>query len=201
VNTLTPSQLRALGEVARMWTGVPVALIGASALACQIPSYRRETNDLDLVIAIDLEDAGKLVELAGWRPLPHAGEQAWQSPDGVRVDVVPASERLLAEGVIRWPRSGTEMNLAGLRLAFEASRRLDVDEGLSVLLTSVPAVAVLKVVAYLDRPESREKDIEDLAFLLEQYICDDERRYELLGAHRGDRLRGHQRVRTGSGRG
>jgi predicted nucleotidyltransferase len=182
VSALTPDQLRALRDVAQAWPGVPASLIGATALACQIASYRRETNDLDLVIAIGVEGTGRLAALRGWTPLPQAGEQAWQSPEGVRIDVIPASQRLLAEGVIRWPRSGMEMKLVGLRLAFDASRPLDVGEGLSVLLASVPAVAVLKVIAFMDRPDSRAKDLEDLAFLLDDYLADQDRRFELIGA-------------------
>jgi len=159
-----------------------MAVIGASALAYQLPSYRRETNDLDLVVAISVEDSGRLGELPGWQPLPRAGEQAWQSPEGVRIDIVPASRGLLAQGVLRWPRSGMEMSLVGLRLAFEASRPLDVGEGLSVRLASIPAVAVLKVIAYLDRPEGRTKDLEDLGFLLEHHLDDQDRRFDLIGA-------------------
>lgn len=157
------------------------ALIGASALACQIASYRRTTNDLDLVIATDVKEAGRLAAVDGWRPLPQAGEQAWQSPDGIRVDVIPAGKRLLAESVIRWPRSGMEMSLVGLRLAFDASYPLDVGKGVSVLLASVPTIAILKVIAFLDSPERREKDLEDLAFLLEEYLGDQDRRFELIG--------------------
>jgi hypothetical protein len=97
-----------------------MAVIGASALAYQLPSYRRETNDLDLVVAISVEDSGRFGEIAGWQPLPQAGEQAWQSPEAVRIDIVPASRGLLDQGVLRWPRSGMEMSLVGLRLAFEA---------------------------------------------------------------------------------
>jgi predicted nucleotidyltransferase len=185
VSTLTPQQLSALRDVARAWPGVPAVLIGAGALACQIASFRRQTNDLDLVVAIGMEDIGRLSDLRGWKPLPQGGEQSWQSPGRVRIDLLPASQRLLASGVLRWPRSGMEMKLVGLRLAFDASRPLDVGEGLSVLLASVPAVAVLKVIAFLDRPDSREKDLEDLAFLLEDYLVDPERRFEMIGADPG----------------
>lgn len=182
---LTPGQIRTLREIAQAWSGVRTALIGASALACQIASYRRETNDLDLVVATGVEDAIRLEALPGWKRLPQAGEQAWHSPQGVRVDIVPASPRLLAEGVIRWPQSGMEMRLVGLRLAFDASHPLDLGHGLSVLLASVPAIAVLKAIAFLDRPDSRAKDLEDLAFLLEEYLGDDERRFELIGIDPG----------------
>ncbi len=179
MTALTPAQFRALRTVAETWPNVRASLIGASALACQMNSYRRLTNDLDLVVAIGVEEADRLARVPGWRPLPAAGEQAWQSPDGVRIDLLPASPGPLEKGVIHWPRSGTEMTLVGLRLAFDANQPLDVGEGLAVLVTAVPAVAVMKMIAFLDRPD-REKDLEDLAFLLEEY-AEQDRRFDLIG--------------------
>ena len=96
------SQIAALGAVARAWPSTPFALIGASALSHHIALSWRQTQDLDLTIAVDLED-------------------------------LPAST-------------------AKLRVA------------------SAPAIAVLKMTAWLDRPADRERDFADLAHLFDEYL-------------------------------
>jgi hypothetical protein len=73
------------------------------------------------------------------------------------------------------------MNLVGLRLAFEKGVSLALPESSSMLLATVPTIALLKMAAYRDRPEERERDLDDLAFLLEDYLGDeDDRRFLLI---------------------
>jgi predicted nucleotidyltransferase len=53
-----------------------------------------------------------------------------------------------------------------------------IADDLDVRVAPASVITVLKMVAYLDRPFEREKDLEDLGHLLEHYINqDDERRY------------------------
>ena len=61
------------------------------------------------------------------------------------------------------------MNLAGLRLAFEHHVRIEIDEGCSVRVAATPAIVVLKMVAFLDRPD-REDDLTDIAHVVEHYL-------------------------------
>lgn len=69
------------------------------------------------------------------------------------------------------------MNLAGMRLA--VATRIPVRTGnIEVPVATIPAIALLKMAAFLDRPDARERDLEDLAFLLERYVPDeDDRRF------------------------
>jgi predicted nucleotidyltransferase len=107
------------------------------------------------------------------------GEHAWLSPTGVKVDVVPAGLGLLDAGSLVWPESGYRMNLIGLRLAFEHHVHIPIDAGHSLKVASTPAIVVLKMVAFLDRPD-REDDLTDIAQVLESYLDPlDERRWEL----------------------
>jgi predicted nucleotidyltransferase len=61
------------------------------------------------------------------------------------------------------------VNLVGLRLAFDHHVRVRIDESLSVKAATTAAIVVLKIVAFLDRPE-REDDLSDIAQVIERYL-------------------------------
>ena len=70
------------------------------------------------------------------------------------------------------------MNLTGMRLALETGNTFAVEPGLSIPVAPVAVIAVLKMIAYLDRPGERERDLHDLAYILENHVLpDDERRF------------------------
>ncbi len=131
------------------------------------------------MISVALEDypAG-LAALPGWQRR-REGEHAWLSPTGVKVDVVPAGPGLLEAGSLTWPESGYRMNLVGLRLAFDHHVRVAIDVRSSVRVATTPAIVVLKMVAFLDRPD-REDDLTDIAQVVERYLGPiDDRRWAL----------------------
>ena len=176
---LLPEQRATLRQLSGLWRDTPFVLIGANALALQLGLDWRHTNDLDFVVSVALEDypAG-LAALPGWQRR-RDGEHAWLSPAGVKVDVVPAGPGLLEAGSLTWPESSYRMNLVGLRLAFERHVRIEIDEGCSVRVAATPAIVVLKMVAFLDRPD-REDDLTDIAQVVEHYLAPtDDRRWAL----------------------
>jgi predicted nucleotidyltransferase len=152
-------------------------VIGASALACQI-DLPRHTGDLDISVSVSLDElAASLPLLEGWKRHPKK-EHEWLSPAGVKVDVLPAGPGLLAAGEIIWPSTGARMNLTGMRLALATDNTLQIDSGLSIRVAPVPVIAVLKMISYLDRPAERERDLHDLAYILENHVpADDDRRF------------------------
>jgi predicted nucleotidyltransferase len=184
VSAFTREQSQALRELAELWRDTRFCLIGASALACQI-NLPRHTGDLDISVSVSLDElAGGLPRLEGWKRNPKK-EHEWLSPSGVKVDVLPAGPSLLAAGEILWPVTGARMNLTGMRLALETGNTLEVDAGLSIRVAPVPVIAVLKMISYLDRPAERERDLHDLAYILENHVPpDDDRRFapEVLDA-------------------
>lgn len=138
----------------------------------------RETRDLDLALAVTLDryPAG-LEREAGWSRDPRR-EERWIAPDGVYVDVIPAGDERTHPPVLKWPESGLQMNLAGMRLAFELGVTIEAAPGLTIRVAPLEALALLKMVGYLDRPHERERDLADIAYILDEYLGDsDERRY------------------------
>jgi len=169
MKTFAPAQIAALRQLREVWGGIDFCLIGASAVGCHL-ELPRPTNDLDITLSVPLNAfPGGLEKLIGWRQHP-TKEHEWHGPGDVQVDVVPAGDELLAQGAVTWPRSGHRMSLVGMRLAFAMASPLAIAEGLSVPVPKLQALALLKMVAYLDRPPERERDLDDLAYILENYM-------------------------------
>jgi predicted nucleotidyltransferase len=165
----TPAQIDALRSLVRLWTPERFVVIGASALACFMDMRWRKTQDLDLSLAAPLHGYAVGIEsLPGWSP-DRVIEHRWHAPGDVRVDIVPANADLLREGELVWPKSRQRMSLVGFRLAFEQSVPVSVAPDLSVRVAPTAVVLLLKMVAYLDRPGERERDLEDIGYILEEF--------------------------------
>lgn len=101
----TKGELDALRAVSSLWPDAKLVILGASALQCFMSLGWRKTQDLDLSVAARVEDVSAAVaQLPGWLPDPRQ-EQRWITPDGVAVDLVPASHEALERGYIEWPSS------------------------------------------------------------------------------------------------
>jgi len=153
-----------------LWSGNKIVLVGASALSCFLDMNWRQTHDLDVSVAISLEQYPRaLTTLAGWTKDPML-EPRWHSPDGVRVDIIPAgTEELVARRVV-WPETQWLMNLTGFRLAFERAIVVEIGKGVSVRVAPPEVVVLLKMVAYQDRPQERERDLEDIGHVLDRLV-------------------------------
>lgn len=176
MNNFTRAQAQALRQLAELWPD-GLCLIGASALACQI-DLPRHTGDLDISVSVSLDElAAGLGRLDGWKRNPRK-EHEWLSATGVKVDVLPAGPTLLAAGEIVWPATGVRMNLTGMRLALATANRIEIESGFSIRVAPVPVIAVLKMISYLDRPAERERDLHDLAHILDKHVAPgDDRRF------------------------
>lgn len=166
-----------LAAVARAFAQRSIVVIGAAALRWHYPVFRG-TLDLDLCIAIDLEEHTQARGLPeGWvrqAGMPHR----WRMSDGQLLDILPAADGLLRAGRVEWP-DGIVMDLAGIDLAMRDHLRYSDKLPANVVVASRRALFVTKVVAWLDRPSERQKDLGDLAMLLDDYVdLEDPRRFD-----------------------
>jgi predicted nucleotidyltransferase len=175
LTALTPDQLDALRTVRAAFPEAKIALIGATALGLHLDMTWRTSVDLDLAIAVAMSDIDA-TKLPGWQR-DRRRQHRWQTPAGVLLDIVPAPSEALESRELVWPDTGLRMNLTGIGFALEAdTSRLGSE--LSVAVPSVALIALLKMTAYTDRPEMREKDLNDLAHILDEYpSSDDDRMY------------------------
>ncbi len=130
----------------------------------------RYTADVDLVLALTLDALPDLSGRLGWSRHPKR-EYEFTSPSGARLDLIPAGPELLQAGQLQW-RNGDVMSLVGMDLAFKHA----VQHENVVLVAPPPVVAVLKMVAFGDRLTERERDLVDIAHLLDAYVKEDDAR-------------------------
>jgi predicted nucleotidyltransferase len=179
--TLRPDHVAALAEIAETWPGRAAVIIGATALGFYVDMRWRQTDDVDLVVAVDIDELEQIVQRPGWRQHPRK-EHEFRSPRGARVDILPAAAALIERGSISWP-SGHVMSLAGMDLAFAHCSLHNAGASLHVAVAPPPVVTVLKMAAFLDRPPERERDLGDIAYLLDLYIDDEsDRRWDEAAA-------------------
>lgn len=166
-----------LGEVANTFPGRRVVVIGAAALRWHFPRFRG-TMDLDLCVAMDRQEhADNTLFPASWRRSPRLPHR-WHRSDGRVVDVLPAGDEVVLLGRLQWP-DGTELDMAGIDLAMRDQVRYAPELPVTIGVASRRALFLTKVVAWLDRPADRQKDLGDIAMLLDDYAdVEDPRRFD-----------------------
>jgi predicted nucleotidyltransferase len=171
-------ELEALRQLKAVWQNSRCCLIGASALRCHFDQYWRETRDLDVTVAVSQDRVIPTIRsLSGWSQSPKQ-EHRWRTPSGLLVDILPADPEGQQCEYLTWPSSGQKMSLVGFHLVFEHSRPFRMADDLDFLVAPLSVVAFLKIVAYLDRPWERARDLEDLGRILEDYLSpDDDQRF------------------------
>ena len=184
MSVFSETQIQDLGELqsASLALGAEVVIVGAMAYRLFFTDdVGRETYDIDLAVALDLDTFGKLEEaLAGLRWTQRKmQEQGWITPRGNRVDLIPAGPSLRKQGKLVWPRSGFVMNLAAFDHVFRDAPDREIGKGLICKVVPPPVLALLKIAAYLDAPQRRRKDLIDLRRLWQGYERDSERRLRI----------------------
>lgn len=181
MTSLSADHVHDLRDLAAIYDSTPISLIGASALALQMEPQWRRTLDLDLTIALSIgEYPGAISGSKHWTPEP-GNPIRWSSERGTRIDLIPAGPEDIRRGSVVWPGGTREMSLIGFRHAFERGIPIKEVDRPNVTVAPVPIVALLKIVSYQDRPTERERDLQDLAYILDRYpAADDDRRFSDL---------------------
>ncbi len=154
--------------------GLPIMLVGAGARILIFDriyeQQGRLTEDLDIVTQIPnwlmfeaVAQAMTQSESALFQAtkIPHRFRH---SVTGLKVDVVPFGPISEPDQLLRWQDGNQIMNVVGLQEAFNHSVVLD---NAAIPVVSLPAFIVLKLLAWEDRRQ--DKDKEDIEFILEYY--------------------------------
>lgn len=163
-----------LDDLRDAFQDVTLVLIGGSALVWW-GIIDRKTDDWDLAVPLDREEVSRRMggRRASWRR-DSAHEHRWHHASGAVVDLLPCGAEALQTGLLYWPESGHTMNMAGFRHVL--SRAVPGD-GSWCFVADKLTLALLKIVAWLDRPADRERDLGDLAHLMVRHVGPDEDRY------------------------
>jgi predicted nucleotidyltransferase len=88
----------------------------------------------------------------------------------VPVDLLPFGGIENSDGVIAWPPgSDILMTVAGFGEASQSAVHVQVDTDMIIPTASLPAQAVLKLMAWLDRGRRTDKDADDFLLLISNY--------------------------------
>lgn len=145
----------------------------------------RETGDVDLAIVAEEREVVELIDAAKWKRDERRKHRWRHEPTHSIVDVLPASPRIIEAGRLQFEGDDMELSMIGFDLALANTVRVPLDKGAhDVEVATLPALVVLKMVAWLDRPYERTKDLGDIARILDGSLDDmaPERWEEPLGS-------------------
>lgn len=175
---LSEQQRRALVSLRTVFGDRRCILIGATALASHVP-LTRTTQDVDLAVVVSVPELPPLLESASWRR-DRKIQHRWHSPDDAAADILPATEDLILQGELRFDGDAVKMSLVGFDLVLSHTiNKLVPGTTTEIEVANLPVLAVLKMVAWLDRPAERARDLGDIVAILEHALADeDERRWD-----------------------
>lgn len=99
----------------------------------------------------------------------------------MRVDLVPFGGLELQTGQIDFPPEGDfAMSTLGFREAADNLLTLQLTDDFAINVVSLPGLALLKTVAYNERPGERRRDVQDIWFIAQNYMSavDNDRLYD-----------------------
>jgi predicted nucleotidyltransferase len=123
-----------------------VVVIGAVAYRLWVQDQHRTTEDVDLVVALDLVDLPRLTDpliASGWRR-DRRREHRWISPNGARIDLLPAGVRARRDGHLDWPLAETRMSLVGFDHVFQDAVERELAPGLVGKVVPLVVLTLLK---------------------------------------------------------
>ncbi|MEI6750270.1 MAG: nucleotidyl transferase AbiEii/AbiGii toxin family protein, partial [Bacteroidota bacterium] len=135
----------------------------------------RMTDDLDIAIAIPdwnkyAEIADKLVQVEGFIKSKEQKQRFWFK-NVFMLDIVPFGEIARADNNIYWPPEETHaMSVAGFSEVAKHTLEIIVDNSFTIYVANLPGIFLLKLAAWSDRHLATNKDADDMAFIISNYL-------------------------------
>ncbi|MGU7769213.1 nucleotidyl transferase AbiEii/AbiGii toxin family protein [Burkholderia sp. MR1-5-21] len=183
---LEPSTVAMLRHIAAACTRLDTEFVVAGATARDILMWHvhgiravRATRDVDVAVcAVSWTSHDRLVDAlvatGRFSPVPKAQQKFFFTgePGGFRteLDLVPFGPLEAPAGAIAWPPDGEfVLNVLGFREAVDTAIAVTVGDRFDVPVASLPALALLKLLAWKDRRARQNSDAYDLLFLLTHF--------------------------------
>ncbi|WP_426103714.1 nucleotidyl transferase AbiEii/AbiGii toxin family protein [Massilia sp. TSP1-1-2] len=138
----------------------------------------RATRDVDFAIALEDWSQFDIIRQAfihsgDFQSLTATTHRLYYRPGAHQtaypLDLIPFG-KIASANTIAWPPDmAVVMNVTGYADALEHAIKVDVGTGLIVNVVSIPALAILKILAWNDRGRGDNKDAQDLLYLLRNY--------------------------------
>lgn len=160
-------------------SGISFFVIGATArdiiMELHDESSGRLTHDLDIAITINDWEQYKTVEesitqLPNFTKDPKQ-KQRFQYLDKFDLDIVPFGNIMKEDDKIFWPPDEEfAISVLGFPAVNEAALKVSIDEDIVIQIASLAGIGLLKIVAWRDRNNKTNKDADDIAFILQNYL-------------------------------
>lgn len=138
---------------------------------------RRATEDVDFGVAVESWEQYErlkkaLTENGDFRIDNKIEQRLWRGRGTreMKIDLIPYGGLESPAGTIVFPPTEFAMNTDGFAEAYEDALTVQITEDLGVRIVSLPGLAVLKFIAYDDRPLERQTDLQDIWFLMKNYL-------------------------------
>ena len=165
--------------------GISFFVIGATAgdIILEISGQQsgRRTQDIDIAISIDKweqfeEIANELINLENFSKDPQQ-QQRFLYLNKFQIDIVPFGNIMDEHDKIYWPPDQTfAMNVLGFEEAKNETVTITLDEEIQFEIVNLISIFLLKIVAWKDRHHKGNKDADDIAFIMQNYLnINDER--------------------------
>ncbi len=93
------------------------------------------------------------------------------APDGTQVDILPFGEIEIDDKVVLIGEGLATIHVNGFKEVFESgTREMKMETGHIFKIATLPAVVLLKIIAFDDRPENRMKDPRDVAGIIQNFF-------------------------------
>lgn len=158
--------------------GVDYYLIGALARdiwyqRSQINS--RATRDVDFAVLVGSEQEyeavkNHLIENKNYVPL-RGNAYVLISPEKYQIDLLPFGEIASSGSILLEGQGMTKISVAGMQEVYErGTEKVEFQTGNTFKAATIAGIALLKLIAYDDRPEARQKDAKDIGNILLHYF-------------------------------
>jgi len=141
----------------------------------------RATRDLDLAIAISnwesySEVEKGIVKIEGFKKDTEQ-KQRFLYLDVFPVDIVPFGEIRKKSDKIFWPPDeSVALTVLGFEEVQKSTDKVVIDDSLSIEVASLDGIFILKLISWVDRNLDNNKDADDLAFIINNYLNINEKR-------------------------
>ena len=183
---LEPGLLRVIAAVqaGAQAEGLEPLLVGATARDLLLvhvfgQRVRRATQDVDFAVALtswkEFEQLKqRLILEQGFaddsRQVQRLVFNAAGEGEGTTIDLVPFGDLQVDKQTLVWPpEMDVYMTVSGFEEALSTALQVELAQGLSVRVASLPALTILKLFAWGDRGNRNDKDAVDLYTLLRSY--------------------------------
>ena len=159
--------------------GISFFVIGATArdiiMELHNESSGRLTHDLDIAITINHWEQYKTIEseitkLPNFFKDPNQ-KQRFKYLGKFDLDIVPFGNIMKEDDKIFWPPDEEfAMSVLGFPAVNDATLKVCIDKDIEIQIASLAGIFILKIVAWQDRNHKTNKDADDMAFILQNYL-------------------------------